>query len=99
MAARSIDSAERRVPRLRQLPRQSADPQPLVRHSIRPRLTAITPSTEEAVRCAGGWLFDQVMAGWDVTVVAVDIGDLRSLEILGVRARPVDVICEIPILG
>jgi hypothetical protein len=70
-----------------------------VRRPLRPRLTAITPSTAEAVRCAGGWLFDQVMAGWDVTVVAVDMGDLRPLEILGVRARPMDVICEVPILG
>jgi hypothetical protein len=71
-----------------------------VRHSLRPRLTAIAPSTAEAVRCAGGWLFDQVMVGWDVTVVAVDMGDPRPLEILGVRARQLDaVICANPILG
>ena len=70
-----------------------------MRHSLRPRLTAIAPSTAEAVRCAGGWLFDQVMAGWDVTVVAVNMGDPRPLEILGVRARELDVIYEVPILG
>ena len=73
--------------------------QPPVRHSLRPRLTAIAPSTAEAVRCAGGWLFDQVMVGWDVTVVAVDMGDTRALEILGVRARELDAICANPILG
>ena len=70
-----------------------------MRHSLRPRLTAIAPSTAEAVRSAGGWLFDQVLAGWDVTVVAVDMGDPRPLEILGVRARELDVIYEVPILG
>ncbi|MGD0702603.1 MAG: hypothetical protein ABSA02_22315 [Trebonia sp.] len=70
-----------------------------MRHSLRPRLTAIAPSTAEAVRCAGGWLFDQVLAGWDVTVVAVEMGDTRPLEILGVRARQLDVIYEVPILG
>ena len=70
-----------------------------MRHSLRPRLTTIAPSTAEAVRCSGGWLFDQVMAGWDVTVVAVNMGDPRPLEILGVRARELDVIYEVPILG
>ena len=70
-----------------------------MRHSLRPRLTAIAPSTAEVVRCAGGWLFDQVLAGWDVTVVAVEMGDTRPLEILGVRARELDVICANPILG
>jgi hypothetical protein len=70
-----------------------------VRHSLRPRLTAITPNTAEAVRCAGGWLFDRVMAGWDVTVVAGEMGDPRPLEILGVRARRLDVIYEVPVLG
>ena len=51
------------------------------------------------VQSAGGWLFDQVMAGWDVTVVAADLGDPRPLEILGVRARPLDVICATPVHG
>ncbi len=39
----------------------------------------------EVVRSAGGWLFDQVMAGWDVTVLTTDDGDVRPLRILGVR--------------
>ena len=90
MAARSIDSAARRVSRVHQLPRQGTSPQPPVRHSLRPRLTAIAPSTAEAVQSAGGWLFDQVMAGWDVTVVTADQADPRPLHILGVRARDLD---------
>lgn len=43
-------------------------------------------SRTEIVRQTGGWLFDHVMAGWDVTVLAPDDGDGRALEILGVRS-------------
>jgi hypothetical protein len=100
MAARSFDSADRRLPRVHQLPRQATRPQPPVRHSLRPRLTAIAPSTAEAVQCAGGWLFDQVMAGWDVTVVTADQADPRPLHILGVRARDLDsVFAATPVPG
>ena len=70
-----------------------------MRHSLRPRLSAIAPSAAEAVRYAGGWLFDQVMAGWDVTVVTADDGDPRPLDILGVRARNFDAVFAAPALG
>ncbi len=71
-----------------------------MRRSLRPRLTVLTPSTAEAVRCAGGWLFDQVLAGWDVTVVTAQTDDPRPLEILGARPRELDVICaDYPIMG
>jgi hypothetical protein len=62
-------------------------------------MTTLAPSTAEAVRSAGGWLFDQVLAGWDVTVVTADHGDPRPLHILGVRARDLDSILAIPVLG
>src|ERR1700722_8350135 len=99
MAARSIDSADRRVPRLRQHPRQGAGPQPAVRHSLRPRMTAIAPSAAEAVQYAGGWLFDQAMAGWDVTVIAAEAGDPRPLDILGVGARTLQAVSAAPFLA
>jgi hypothetical protein len=70
-----------------------------MRHSLRPRMTAIAPSAAEAVQYAGGWLFDQVMAGWDVTVVTADDGDPRPLDILGVRARNFDAAFAAPLLG
>ena len=70
-----------------------------MRHSLRPRMTAIAPSAAEAVQYAGGWLFDQVMAGWDVTVVTADDGDPRPLDILGVRARTFDAVFAAPVLG
>jgi hypothetical protein len=62
-------------------------------------MTAIAPSAAEAVRYAGGWLFDQVMAGWDVTVITAEAGDPRPLDILGVRARNFDAVFAAPLLG
>jgi hypothetical protein len=62
-------------------------------------MTAIAPSAAEAVQYAGGWLFDQVMAGWDVTVVTADGAGQRPLDILGVRARHFDDIFAAPVLG
>lgn len=46
----------------------------------------MAPSLVEVVRSAGDWLFDQVMAGWDVTVLTPDGADARPARILGVRA-------------
>jgi hypothetical protein len=53
----------------------------------------------EVVRSAGGWLFDQVMAGWDVTVITADCADPRPLRILGVRPRELDAIFTSANLG
>jgi hypothetical protein len=46
----------------------------------------IAPTMLDAVRSAGGWLFDQVIAGWDGTVLTTDHGDPRPLRILGAGA-------------
>jgi hypothetical protein len=70
-----------------------------MRHSLRPRMIAIAPNAAGAVRYAGGWLFDQVMAGWHVTVLTADDGDPRPLDILGVRARNFDAVFAAPVLG
>ncbi|TDD91802.1 hypothetical protein E1293_01800 [Actinomadura darangshiensis] len=53
----------------------------------------------EAVRCAGGWLFDRVMAGWDVTVLTPDHADPRPLRILGARAADLDCALASPVRG
>jgi len=89
MAARSFGSADRDAPGVRHLDGQ-ADRSDLVRHSLRPRLAVLAPSISEAVRSVGGWLFDQVMAGWDVTVLTADDADARPLQILGVRATDLE---------
>jgi hypothetical protein len=58
---------------------------PAIRQSLRPRLVAIAPGASDVVRCAGGWLFDKVLGGWDVTVITAEDPDRRPLRILGVR--------------
>jgi hypothetical protein len=39
---------------------------------------------------AGGWLFDRVMGGWDVTVFVADPADVRPLQILGTQTLDLD---------
>jgi hypothetical protein len=51
------------------------------------------------VRFAGGWLFDQVMCGWDVTVLTADHSDSRPLKILGARARDLETVLALPGMG
>ena len=45
----------------------------------------IAPTVAGVVRYTGGWLFDRVMAGWDVTVHVADHTDPQPLRILGAR--------------
>jgi hypothetical protein len=66
---------------------------------LRPRLAAVAPSAADVVRCAGGWLFDQAMAGWDVTVITTDHPDPRPLRMLGARDRDVAILREVPVVG
>ena len=50
---------------------------------MRYRLDVVAPTVLDAVKFAGGWVCDRVMAGWDVTVLVGDHDDVRPLEILG----------------
>lgn len=52
---------------------------------MRYRLDVVTPTALEAVKHAGGWIYDRVMAGWDVTVLVDSHDDLRPLQILGAQ--------------
>ncbi|HWF27336.1 MAG TPA: hypothetical protein VG327_02980, partial [Mycobacterium sp.] len=52
---------------------------------LRYRLDVVAASTVDVVQSAGGWLYDRVMAGWEVTVLLPHSCDSRSLRILGVR--------------
>jgi hypothetical protein len=53
----------------------------------------------EVVQFAGGWLFDQVMAGWDVTVLSTDNADPRPLAILGVRLADLETVLARQVSG
>jgi hypothetical protein len=52
---------------------------------LRYRLDVVAGSPVDVVQSAGGWLYDRVMAGWEVTVLLADSCDTRTLRILGVR--------------
>lgn len=47
------------------------------------RLDVASPTVLDAVRFAGGWIYDRVMAGWDVNVLVNSDEDVRPLEVLG----------------
>ncbi|WP_068176804.1 hypothetical protein [Mycobacterium sp. UM_CSW] len=53
---------------------------------LRYRLDVVAASAADVVQSAGGWLYDRVMAGWEVTALLPNGGDTRSLRILGVQA-------------
>ncbi|MCA2243215.1 MULTISPECIES: hypothetical protein [Mycobacterium] len=55
---------------------------------MRYRLDVVAATVIDVVRFAGGWLFDRSMAGWDVTVLLMDLADqpdARPLQIVGAR--------------
>jgi len=60
-------------------PRPDAD-------SLRYRLDVVAASTGDALQAAGGWMYDRVMAGWEVTVLLPQGWDARALRVLGVAA-------------
>ncbi|QEN13171.1 hypothetical protein ACRDU6_11205 [Mycolicibacterium sp. ELW1] len=49
------------------------------------QLDVVGAHVADVVDSAGGWLFDRVMAGWDVRVAVAGAGDLAALRILGVQ--------------
>ena len=53
------------------------------RRILRDRLVVVAACPVDAVRFAGGWLFDRVMAGWEAIVILADDADRRPLRILG----------------
>ncbi|MQY29324.1 hypothetical protein [Nocardia aurantia] len=55
------------------------------RCGLRHRLVVVAHDPEQVVRYAGGWLFDQVMAGWMVYALVAERGNRRSLRILGTQ--------------
>jgi hypothetical protein len=60
--------------------------------SLKYQLTVLAPSVTDAVTSAGGWLFDRVMAGWDVKVLIPGLGDQQAkpLAVLGASAFDLD---------
>ncbi len=72
--------------------RLAARPHPLThaaamarKHRRRYQLIVVAPTVDDVARNAGGWLFDRVLGGWDVTAMVGDHENSRPLDILGVR--------------
>jgi hypothetical protein len=61
---------------------------------MRYRLDVVAPTVLDAVRFAGGWVYDRVMAGWDVTVLVGSDEDVRPLEILGANVRDLESVLQ-----
>jgi hypothetical protein len=61
---------------------------------MRYRLDVVAPTVLDAVKCAGGWIYDRVMAGWDVTVLVGGDEDVRPLQILGTRTLELESVLE-----
>lgn len=61
---------------------------------MRYRLDVVAPCVVDAVKFAGGWLVDRVMAGWDVTVLIGADEDVRPLEILGVEIIDLETVLQ-----
>jgi hypothetical protein len=57
---------------------------------LRYRLDVAAANAVDVVQSAGGWLYDRVMAGWEVTVLLPHGCDSRPLRILGVRASDLE---------
>ena len=57
---------------------------------MRYRLDVVAADVADVVRAAGGWMYDRVMAGWDVTVLLADGADERPLHILGVETADLE---------
>ena len=61
---------------------------------MRYRLDVVAPTVLDAVRFAGGWIYDRVMAGWDVTVLIGSDEDVRPLQILGAQTLDLESVLE-----
>jgi hypothetical protein len=58
--------------------------------AIKYRLDVVAPSPADVVCSAGGWLYDRVRAGWEVTVLLPQQCDTRPLQILGMQTADLD---------
>src|ERR1700761_9287773 len=58
--------------------------------AVRYRLDVVAASPADVVCSVGGWLYDRVRAGWEVSVLLPRQRDTRPLQILGVEASDLD---------
>jgi hypothetical protein len=54
------------------------------------QLSVVASDAVELIASAGGWMYDRMRAGWDVSVAVAESPDLRPLQILGVTPLVAD---------
>lgn len=64
---------------------------------LRHRLDVIAAESGDVVHTAGGWLYDRVMAGWQVNVLLPHGCDTRPLRVLG--AHVLDAATDLDVSG
>lgn len=84
MVTRSVGSTRRGVSGVHQVAGPATGD--AVHYFLRPQLSVMGLRMVDVVRFTGGWLFDRVMAGWDVTVHTPEPSDARPVRILGATA-------------
>ncbi len=52
---------------------------------MRYRFDVVGLNVRDVVTAAGGWIYDRVTAGWDVSVLIAATDSVRPLEVLGAR--------------
>ena len=58
--------------------------------AVKYRLYVVASSPADVVCSVGGWLYDRVRAGWEVSVLLPHQCDTRPLQILGMQAADLD---------
>jgi hypothetical protein len=58
--------------------------------AVKYRLNVVAASPADVVCSVGGWLYDRVLAGWEVNVLLPQRCDTRPLQILGMRVADLD---------
>src|SRR5258707_863737 len=91
MVTRSFNTADRGVQGVRGV---AGARDRVTELDMRYRLDVVAPTVLDAVSFAGGWGYDPVMAGWDVTVLISGDDDARALEILGAEGRDLESVLE-----
>ncbi|WP_319453300.1 MULTISPECIES: hypothetical protein [unclassified Mycobacterium] len=95
MAVRPLEATDRVADGVHKLDRASMRRLERARARAKPpahkfRLTVLAASVADVVWCAGGWLYDRAVMGWDVEVAVAECPDDRPLHILGARLVELD---------
>lgn len=64
---------------------------------LRRRLAVLAHDSDDVVARAGGWLFDQAQAGWEVVAALEQVDDIAPLHILGASVVELEGPLSVPV--